>query len=205
MATSVTQYNLDGSLLEACSCAGPCPCWVGDDPDGGACDSFIAYHVDRGEIGGVDVSGLTYVVVHQIPGNVLAGKWRQIVYVDDRATPEQHEALVAAFTGKLGGALADLAGLVSEREAFYSVPIEHRIQDGKGTLRVGDKVSATMEPYRDAAGRPTTLHDSLFSTIPGSPAYVAKASEHVVRVPEHRMVWEFSGRNAIQGSFHFEA
>jgi hypothetical protein len=178
---------------------------VGDDPDGGACDSFIAYHVDRGEISGVDVSGLTYVVVHQIPGNVLAGQWRQIVYVDDQATAQQRDALVAAFTGKLGGALADLAALVSEREAIYSVPIEHRIVDGKGTLRVGDKVSATMEPYRDANGRPTTLHDSLFSTIPGSPAYVAKASEHVVTVPEHRMVWEFSGRNAIQGDFHFEA
>ena len=27
----------------------------------------------------------------------------------------------------------------------------------------------------------------------------------MVNVPEHQMVWEFSGRNAIQGDFHLEA
>ena len=205
MTTATRTYTLDGTLLEACSCAGPCPCWVGDDPDGGTCDSFIAYHVDQGEISGVDVAGLTYVVVNRIPGNVLAGNWHQVVYLDDKATPQQREALVAAFTGKLGGPLADLASLVGERMAFYFLPIDHQIRDGKGTLRVGDKVSATMEPYRDANGRPTTLRDTVFSTIPGSPAYVAKASEHVVNVPEHGLVWELTGRNAIQGDFHFEA
>ena len=49
-------YVLDGTLLEACSCGGPCPCWVGDDPEGGRCDSINAYHIDRGHVGGVDVS-----------------------------------------------------------------------------------------------------------------------------------------------------
>jgi hypothetical protein len=192
-ATTVKLYQLEGSLLEACSCAGPCPCWVGDDPDLGTCDSFVAYHIDRGEIGGVDVSGLTLVSLVHIPGNVLAGNWRQVLYYDDRATPKQRDALLSAFTGKLGGALADLAQLVGERVASYPVPM------------VGDKISATMEPYRDANGRPTMLVDSIFSTIPGSPAYVAKAQHHRVNVPEHNMVWEFSNRNAIQGSFHFEA
>ena len=35
MATTVTTtgYDLRGDLIEACSCMGPCPCWVGDDPD----------------------------------------------------------------------------------------------------------------------------------------------------------------------------
>ena len=31
-------YDLEGTLLEACSCGVLCPCWVGADPDGGACD-----------------------------------------------------------------------------------------------------------------------------------------------------------------------
>jgi len=205
MRTAVKLYELDGTILEACSCAGPCPCWVGDDPDGGACDSFIAYHVDRGEISGVDVSGLTFITLHQIPGNVLAGNWRQVVYLDDKGTPDQREALLSAFTGRLGGPLGDLAGLIGERVAVYTAPIDYQIEGGKGTLRVGEQIAATMQPYRDAQGRPTTLHDTLFSTIPGSPAYVAKASQHMVNVPEHNMVWEFTGRNAIQGSFHFEA
>ena len=205
MTTTQKTYDLDGTLLEACSCAGPCPCWVGDDPDGGTCDAFVAYHIDRGQINGVDVSGLSLVNVAQIPGNVLAGNWRLVIFVDSKATTAQQEAILNAFDGKLGGPLAGVASLVGERVAVHFVPIEHRVEDGKGTLRVGEVVEAEMAPYTDANGRPTTLHDTVFSTIPGSPAYVAKASLHRVNIPEHGMTWEFSGRNAIQGDFHFEA
>jgi hypothetical protein len=178
---------------------------VGDDPDGGTCASFNAYYIDRGQIEGIDVSGLTFVQVNQIPGNVLAGNWRAVIYIDDKATLEQHRAIADAWTGKLGGPLADLAGLIGERVAVLAVPIEHEIKDGKGTLRVGNSIEAEMANYVDAAGRPTTIHDTVFSTIPGSPAYVGKASVHRVNMPEYGMVWEFSGRNAIQGDFHFEA
>ena len=198
-------YVLDGILLEACSCGGPCPCWVGDDPDGGRCDSVNAYHIDRGQVRGVDVSHLSFVQVNQIPGNVLAGHWRAVFYIEDKATPEQREAILNVFSGKLGGAFAGIAGLVGERVAVHFVPIEHRVEGGKGTLRVGEVVEAEMTPYTDADGRPTTIQDTVFSTIPGSPAYLAKASRHRVNIPEHGMIWEFSGRNAIQGDFHFEA
>jgi hypothetical protein len=198
-------YVLDGTLLEACSCGGPCPCWVGDDPDGGRCDSVNAYHIDRGQVGGVDVSNLSFVQVNQIPGNVLAGNWRAVFYIEDKATPEQREAILNVFSGKLGGAFAGVASLVGERVAVHFVPIDHRVEGGKGTLRVGEVVEAEMAPYTDAGGRPTTIQDTVFSTIPVSPAYLAKASHHRVNIPEYGMIWEFSGRNAIQGDFHFEA
>ncbi|HEV7127474.1 MAG TPA: DUF1326 domain-containing protein [Ktedonobacterales bacterium] len=205
MASPATKtYEIDGTLLEACSCGGPCPCWVGDDPDGGTCDAFVAYHVDRGIVQGVDVSGLSLVLVGHIPGNVLAGNWRDAIYLDDRATSEQRAAMLNVFTGKLGGAIADVASLIGEVVGIYDVPIEHNVQGGKGTLRVGTAVYSEMAPYTDAQGRTTTLHDSVFSTIPGSPAFVAKATVHQVNVPEHGFVWEFKGRNAIQGNFHFE-
>ncbi len=201
---SARTYVLEGNLLEACSCAGPCPCWLGDDPDGGKCDAFIAYYIRRGEINGVNVSGLTFAEAVQIPGNILAGNWRAVIYIDDRATAEQRQAISDAWSGKLGGPLADLAGLIADRVAVYAVPIEHHIEGGKGTLRVGGAIEAELANYKDASGRPTTIHDTAFSTIPGSPAYVAKATSHKVNIPEHGMVWEFSGLNAIQGDFHFE-
>jgi hypothetical protein len=205
MTTTSAAYVLDGTILEACSCASPCPCWIGADPDGGTCDAFVAYHIDRGQITGVDVSGLTLVNVAQIPGNILAGHWRVVSLLDSKATPAQQEALQNAFGGKLGGPIADLMQLVGELVQMYVVPISYQMEGGKGTLRVGSMVEAEMAPYTDAQGRPTTLHDSVFSTIPGSPAYIARASHHRVHLPVQGMTWEFSGRNAIQGAFHFEA
>src|ERR1700736_2916294 len=103
-ATTSAGYLLEGTLLEACSCGVLCPCWIGEDPDGGVCDAFNAYHFDRGTIGGIDVSGLNYVRVVKIPGNVLAPQsWTQVVFVDDSASDEQAQALVDAYDGKYGG------------------------------------------------------------------------------------------------------
>ncbi len=79
-------YRLQGSILEVCTCQVLCPCWIGEDPDGGTCDSTVAYHVDTGSVNNVDVSGLTLAVVCHIPGNVLKGNWRVLVFVDERAT-----------------------------------------------------------------------------------------------------------------------
>lgn len=62
-----------------------------------------------------------------------------------------------------------------------------------------------MEPLTDLQGRPTTLVDSVFSTIPGSPAYVGRAPSLRASIPQHRVRWEFSGRNAVLGSFTFTA
>src|SRR5690606_36169046 len=35
--TAGTTYDIEGRLLEVCTCKAVCPCWVGEDPDGGTC------------------------------------------------------------------------------------------------------------------------------------------------------------------------
>ena len=195
-------YQFRGTLLEACNCDVLCPCWIGEDPDNGSCSSVVAYHFDSGTIRGIDVSGLTLADLTFIPGNVLAGNWKLVMFVDERASDEQVQAIVDAFTGKLGGPLADLAQLVGEVLEVVRAPIEHEVVEGRGTLRVGgDKVVASMEPYRGPDGSVTTLHNSIFSTVPGSPAWVGKAERFAVNVPEHGWTYEFEGRNAIQSDW----
>jgi hypothetical protein len=197
-------YQLEGSLLEVCTCNVLCPCWVGEDPDSGTCDSAMAYHFDKGNINGVDVSGLTLGFVVHIPGNVLKGNWRAAVYVDEKATEDQEEALLNVFTGKLGGPVADLAQLVGEVVSVERAPITYEVEGVKGTLKIGQVTEAEMEPYKGPTGEVTTLNESIFTTIPGSPAYVGKASSfrssnqalgHNLNIKNH---------NAIQGVFRFE-
>jgi hypothetical protein len=203
--TAASGYLLEGTLLEACSCGVLCPCWIGEDPDGGQCFSFNAYHFDRGTIGGVDVSGRNIVLVNHIPGNVLTpASWEVVMFVDDLATPEQKDAIVGAYQGRFGGPLADLAGLIAEVKEVRSVRITHQIVGGVGTLRIDDILEAELEPFRATDGTITTLRDSLFSTVPGSPAYVARAATHRVSLPEHGLSWEFSNRNAIQADYRME-
>lgn len=203
-AARAAGYQLEGTLLEVCSCDVLCPCWIGEDPDGGTCDSFLAYNLDKGTIRGVDVSGLTLISAVNIPGNVLEGNWRQLMLIDDRATEEQADAMLDAFSGKLGGPLADLAALVGEVVAVERAPISHDIVDGAGTLNVGDKIECAVHPYKGPDGSTTTLNNSIFSTVPGSPAYVAMADSQRIDIPEHGFQWSYEKKNAIQSDWKLD-
>lgn len=194
-------YQLEGRLLEVCTCNVLCPCWVGEDPDNGTCDGVLAWRVDKGTVDATDVSGHTLVILTHIPGNILQGNWRVRVYVDDQATPEQKEALLNVWTGKLGGPVADLAKLVGEVIAVEQVPITFDVKGVDGTLKVGQAIDAGLKPFQGATGKDTALHDTVFTTIPGSPAYVGKASHYRVNAPEFQI--DLRGHNAVSGSFRF--
>jgi hypothetical protein len=199
-------YQLEGALLEVCTCKILCPCWVGEDPDGGTCDGVLSWHVEKGSVNGTDVSGHTITILTHIPGNILAGNWRVVVYVDDGATPEQMQGLLDVWTGKLGGPVADLAQLVGEVIAVEQVPVIFQVE-GKGVagrLAIGRAVEAELEPFVGATGEPTALHDSVFTTIPGSPAYVGKASRYKVDAANHGFEIDLEGHNAVSGRFRFE-
>src|SRR5438128_4244038 len=131
-------YLLEGRLLEVCDCRVLCPCWIGEDPDNGTCDSVLAYRFDAGTIDGIDVTGRTVAMVAHIPGNVLNGNFRIALYLDQGASDSQTEALVNVYSGKLGGPVAELAKLVGEVVSVERVPIVFDVNEGRGTLTVGD-------------------------------------------------------------------
>jgi hypothetical protein len=197
-------YQLEGDLLEVCDCKVLCPCWIGEDPDNGTCDSSLAYRFRSGVIDGIDVSGLTVASAVKIPGNVLNGGWRRQLFVDNRASDAQMAAIVDTMTGRKGGPIADLAALVGEELEPKRAAIIFELFEGKGTLRIDDDIEAVMEPYRGPTGEVTTLNESIFTTIPGTPAYVAKAETFRMRNVELGLDVDLEGHNAIQGSFRFE-
>jgi hypothetical protein len=197
-------YKLEGDLLEVCNCNVLCPCWIGEDPDEGFCQSTLAYRFSKGEVDGVDVSGIVAACQVHIPGNVLAGNWKRQLFISDSASDAQMKAVVDALTGKKGGPLAELAQLVGEEFAPQRARISFELKEGKGTLRVGDSVEAVMEPYRGPTGEVTTLNESIFTTIPGTPAYISKAETFRMRNDAIGANLNLKNHNAIQGAFRFE-
>ena len=196
-------YQLEGSLLEFCTCDVACPCWFGEDPDGGICDVAVAWHFDRGTIEGVDVSGLTLGAIAHVPGNILQGNWRVVVAMDDKATPQQEEALLKVYTGKLGGPVADIVKLIGEVVAVERAPIAFTAENGKGTLKIGQAVEAEMVPCVGPSGQPSMLHDSVFSSIGGGPAYVGKAPIYKVTNEALGINVDLTNHSVIGGKFHF--
>jgi hypothetical protein len=200
-------YEIEGRLLEVCTCNVLCPCWVGEDPDYKTCDTTIAWGIEKGSVEGVSVDDLTIAVSAHIPRNILEPKsWKAVVFVDERATADQEGALLRLFTGQLGGAIADLAGLIGEVVAVERAPITFTVEGGKGRLAIGSTVEADMAPFVGATGNPTTLAETVFSTIPGSPVYASKASRYVRDGSNHSIPSvDLEGHNALQGRFRFAA
>lgn len=204
-ATTEAGYRFDGSMLEICSCNTPCPCFIGEDPDGNECFGVIAFRLDEGHARGVDVSGLSIANVAHIPGNALAGNWRSVLLIDERATDEQHDALLAAFGGELGGPLADMASLVGEVVAVERVAITYDAEQVEGRFRAGDLVDAELAPIQSSPdGTTATMQDTAFSTVKGAPAYLGKSKRYRVNMPQHDMAWSFDGHNTIQTAWHME-
>ncbi len=198
-------YHLEGRLLEVCNCRVLCPCWIGEDPDFGTCDTIVAWRFDRGTIDGVDVSDRTIAVIAHVPGNILKGNWRAAVYLDDRVTPEQEAAILKVYTGKAGGPVADLVALIGEVVSVEKVPITFTVQGGRGTIKLGDAGYAELEPYTSASGKTTTLQDTVFSTVPGAPVYVGKSPSYRAKNAKLGIDLNLKGHNALQSTFVFQS
>jgi hypothetical protein len=198
-------YHLEGRLLEVCDCRVLCPCWIGEDPDNGTCDSMQAWHFDRGNVDGLDMTGRTIAAAFHIPGNVLKGGFRAALYVDDGATDEQQQALLDVFSGKHGGVVGELAKLVGEVVSVERVPITFAVNEGRGTLRIADVGYAELQPYTGPDGRVTTLADTIFSTVPGAPVFVGKALHYRSKNAALGHDLELTGHNALQSTFVFDS
>lgn len=198
-------YHLEGRLLEVCNCKVLCPCWIGEDPDFGTCDTIVSWRVDKGAVDGIDVSGLTIAAVAHVPGNILQGNWTAAIFVDEKASVAQEQALLKVYTGQAGGPVAELAKLIGTVVSVERAPIRFDVQGGRGTLEIGTDYYAELEPYLGATGGQTTLSDTVFSTVPGAPVFVGKAPRYRSKNAAIGIDLDIKGHNALQSTFVFDA
>lgn len=198
-------YHLEGRLLEVCNCNVLCPCWIGEDPDNGTCDTIIAWRVDAGTVDGVSVGGNTIAAVAHVPGNILEGNWTAAIFVDENASEEQEKALLKVYTGQAGGPVAELAKLIGKVVSVERAPIKFTVSEGKGELAIGENYYALLEPYRNATGALTTLSDTVFSTVPGAPVFVGKAPSYRSRNEAIGINVDIKNHNALQSTFVFDS
>jgi hypothetical protein len=201
----IMAYHLEGRLLEVCNCRVLCPCWIGEDPDFGTCDTIVSWHFDKGTVDGVDVAGLTLAAVAHVPGNILQGNWRAAIFVDENASKAQEEAILKVYTGKAGGPVADLAALIGEVVSVERAKITFEVQGGKGLLQIGSDYYAELEPYTGPSGATTTLSDTVFSTVPGAPVFVGKSPRYRSKNAKLGIDLDIKNHNALQSTFAFHA
>lgn len=63
------------------------------------------------------------------PGNFWKGNWTAALYIDDKGSQEQRDALSTIMSGKVGGAPAMIASLISTMKGVKFVPIKFDLKN----------------------------------------------------------------------------
>lgn len=148
-------WQISGNYLENCNCEVACPCTVAnfDAPATyDSCKALFGFHINSGDVDGVDVSGLTVAVaIVDSPRNMLEGGWRVGMFIDDRSTAEQSEKLTAVFSGQLGGPMAGLSGLIGEFLGVEPAKMDYQAEGKRRSLTIGERAQLEVEEITSPA------------------------------------------------------
>jgi hypothetical protein len=164
MAT--VNWQISGDFMGNCSCDYlRCPCPTSnytEQPNRGWCNICIVFRVERGHYGDVRLDDLSAAMVIHVPGAMADGNWSLGMIVDDRATPEQQQALVAIYSGQAGGPMAAASGWIGTFLGLEARPIRFHKEGKKYSVQVPDMVDCAAEGTAGANPDEPVYLDNLF-------------------------------------------
>jgi hypothetical protein len=165
----------------------------------GVCYGALAWLVEDGQVGEVDVTGLKVALTVMYDDDELGSPWTIVLHVDADGSEPQQAALADVFLGNLGGPHVGLLPWVRKARHLVEVRVDsiELLADGDGyKLNVGTavRVSATRPVESDAVVR---------CGIPGydQPGRELVADE--LRIDDDPFAWELSGNCAYASRFAY--
>lgn len=201
-ASDPTPWRLSGARIIACCCNTPCPCRMNYKPTHcHGCDSTTAVHIDKGDIGGVDMAGMDWVVVACSFAEDKKANWNY-VYVSDKASDEQLNALKSMFA-EGGKALGEKYPYLAGRDVgMRKAPIKWTVSSDKrewssqipGILEL--KTRSIVLPGRSQPVMSTGIFDDF-----GDKFIHADCVVHTYNDPKAGYKWELAGKQCNQADF----
>jgi len=143
-------------------------------------------------------------VIVSPPGQPMGlGGWKRALYIDDRGSPEQREALRLIFDGTSGGHFSLLSALVSEELGVRQATIRYEKDGKKRRVRVEGATDVEVEIVSGhrARGEPMTI-SGVNDMDPSRPLGVA-----VVRSSsfgDYGMEWDNTGKNSFHSTMNLK-
>lgn len=161
-----TKWEITGDYFETCSCEYVCPCVPSNlaaRPSKGDCYFAFAFQVDRGRYDDVALDGLRFAVVGNTPGVMGEGRWAVGLIVDERAKPEQQQALTAIASGQAGGPMAALAPLIGTFLGVEARPIRFEKSGMTRSVSIPDVLDQAVRGVESPvkAGEPLYIDNTL--------------------------------------------
>ncbi|HLK46985.1 MAG TPA: DUF1326 domain-containing protein [Bryobacteraceae bacterium] len=191
-------WQISGQYYETCSCDYVCPCVPGQlavKPSKDSCTFAMAFQIERGHYGNVRLDGLGFIILGLTPEEMGKGNWSVGLVADERASPEQRDALAAIGSGSAGGPIAGLSQLVGKFLGMETAPIRFDREGMKWSVQASKLVDMAAEGAKGinaASGEPLYLENT------GHPAADRFALARASRSHVHALglAWDdVSGKN----------
>lgn len=197
-------WTIEGELILNCNCTVFCPCVISlgkHPPTEGYCQAWAGVRIDRGLSGGVELDGLNVAMLLDIPGKMERGNWTLALWIDERATDIQFDALVSIFSGASRGTTGLFKLLVGNFLGAERAPVQFITDGDTRTLSVGKAIQGSVRPIEGArSGEEVTVVNTQYWM--GPEVIVAEALQGRVRA--FGRVWNFEGRSAEICSIRWE-
>jgi len=152
---AASDWRLEGEWIKNCNCAFGCPCDFNAPPTHGSCEGMVGMRITRGHFEGTRLDGLVFAGTVHFPGALHEGNGQLQPIIDERATPEQRQALFEIMSGKHsaeGTLFQILSVIVTKIHDPVFAPFEFSF-DKNGARRAcrrqgcaGDRGRADQEP-----------------------------------------------------------
>jgi hypothetical protein len=111
-------------------------------------------------VGDVSLNGLRAVVAAKYPKAIHEGNGHVVLFVDEKASDAQVNALVSVLSGELGGMPWEaLAGTIGKFEGPIRKPIEITLAGEKSLVRVPGAIDLQLTPFVDIkSGQEKEIH-----------------------------------------------
>ncbi len=201
-------WRMKGDYFEHCSCDAHCPCTASGltaRPTQGHCDVVFAIHIDQGHYDNVTLDGLNWMLALSTPGPMHQGNATAALYIDQRASAEQAQALTTIATGQAGG-MPKLVGEMIPITNFLGVkqvPIEFH-KDGLKRVAVSPGIAdMEIEAFQGPDGGPVMLGNIVHPFAHNNTLTLGTATKGIFT--DYNLAWDNTGKNAHYSPFEWSA
>jgi hypothetical protein len=165
----------------------------------GICSGVLTWLIEDGAAGGIDLAGQAVAMAIRYDDDEPGSPWSWILYLDERGSAEQHDALEAIFTGRLGGDALEhfpWAWKASELLAVRPVAIELDHTPRRQWLRIRDHVTVRIRDRYPGA-------QNVSCVIPGHDRDGEELVAEELRVDDGPLVFELTGTCGYAATFEY--
>lgn len=148
-------WRIRGPEISNCNCDWGCPCQFNALPTHGDCRAMTAMHIDQGHFGEVSLDGLKWVGMFAWPKAIHEGHGEAFVVVDDKASPEQREAILTILSGgetEPGATIFNVFATVIDHihdPVFLPILFEADRERRVGRVSVAGVIDTEVNPIRN--------------------------------------------------------